>query len=174
MFELVEENPYITDFYQDMSRWSFHSQIYFLSSHSRQHYELLNSHNSAIQDRSIYEAGEIFARNLYEQGYISEHDWHSYHDLYEVLTNLLPPPNLVVYLQASVSTLKNRIARRGLGIDLVIKQEYLLQLNNLYKDWVSKFNLCPMLTINTDELDFVHNPIHLNQISAKIMDKLLK
>jgi deoxyadenosine/deoxycytidine kinase len=171
-FEPVEENPYLTDFYQDMRRWGFHSQVFFLARRLRQYRGLLDRPGSIIQDRSVYEDAEVFACNLYRQGYMSERDWNSYHDLYEAVTTLLPPPNLVVYLQTSVPALLRRIASRGRDIEHSISAEYLMQLNDLYESWIAGFNLCPVLTVATDDLDFAHDAQHLDQIARRIVDRL--
>jgi deoxyadenosine/deoxycytidine kinase len=171
-FEPVEENPYLADFYQDMRRWGFNSQVFFLARRLRQYRGLLDRPGSIIQDRSVYEDAEIFACNLYRQGYMSERDWNSYHDLYEAVTTLLPPPNLVVYLQASVPTLLQRINTRGRGVEHDIGEAYLAQLNELYEEWITGFNLCPVLTVATDDLDFAHDAEHLDQIARRIMDRL--
>jgi len=171
-FEAVVENPYLADFYSDMERWSFHSQIFFLSRRLRHHRSLLNRPGSVIQDRSVYEDAEVFARNLYNGGHMSERDWQSYRNLYEVLATLLPPPDLVVYLQASVPTLLNRIAIRGRDFEHGISADYLSQLNTLYDQWVAGFNLCPVLTVATDNLDFVQYDAHLDQIARRIRDRL--
>jgi deoxyadenosine/deoxycytidine kinase len=171
-FEAVVENPYLADFYSDMERWSFHSQIFFLSRRLRHHRSLLDRPGSVIQDRSVYEDAEVFARNLYNGGHMSERDWQSYRNLYEVLATLLPPPDLVVYLQASVPTLLNRIALRGRDFEHGISAGYLSQLNTLYDQWVTAFNLCPVLTVATDNLDFVQYDAHFDQIARRIRDRL--
>ena len=171
-YEAVAENPYLSDFYQDMQRWSFHSQVFFLSRRLRHHYDLLNRPGSVIQDRSVYEDAEIFARNLFNGGNMSEADWRTYYDLYELATTIVRPPNLVVYLQASLPTLLGRIALRGRDFERAIQPEYIAQLNDLYEDWTSRFNLCPVLTINTDGMDFVHNAAHMEQIARRIRDRL--
>lgn len=171
-FEAVEENPYLSDFYSDMPRWSFHSQAFFLSRRLQQHYQLLQHAESVLQDRSVYEDAEVFARNLYRQGHMSERDWQTYYDLYKILSLLLKPPNLVVYLKASVPTLLRRITQRGREYERSISSEYLASLNDLYDEWVSKFTLCPVLTVATDNLDYVQHDEHLNQIVQKIQDRL--
>ncbi|HEX8228709.1 MAG TPA: deoxynucleoside kinase [Chloroflexia bacterium] len=171
-YEAVAENPYLSDFYSDMRRWSFHSQVFFLSRRLRHHYDLLNRPGSVIQDRSVYEDAEIFARNLYNGGNMSEADWQTYYDLYELATTIVRPPNLVVYLQATVPTLLSRIELRGRDFEQGIQPEYIAQLNELYEDWTARFNLCPVLTINTDGMDFVRNPEHMEQIARRIRDRL--
>jgi deoxyadenosine/deoxycytidine kinase len=171
-FEAVAENPYLADFYADMPTWSFHSQVFFLSRRLYDYRALMEHPTSVLQDRTVYEDAEIFARNLYRQGLMSARDWASYHDLYSAVSTLLPPPDLVVYLQASVGTLMHRIGMRGREFERQISEEYLAQLNDLYDEWVQGFNLCPVLTIATDNLDFVQSAEHLDIIAARIEDRL--
>jgi deoxyadenosine/deoxycytidine kinase len=171
-FEAVDDNPYLSDFYEDMERWSFHSQIYFLSRRLRHHWQLLQRSNSVVQDRTVYEDAEIFARNLYRQGSLKERDYRSYSELYEVVTTVLPPPDLIVYLRASVATLEERIRNRGRSYEKSISTEYLEQLNQLYETWIANFSLCPVLTVPSDALDFVSRHSHLELITEKVLERL--
>ena len=171
-YEAVADNPYLADFYADMTRYAFHSQMFFLSRRLRHHRRLLDFPGSVIQDRSVYEDAEIFARLLYEQGHIEERDYRTYRELYEVLVLFLPPPDLVVYLRASVPTLLKRISSRGREFERGITPEYLEQLNAFYASWMQAFSLCPVLTVPADDLDFVHNGAHLDLIIAKIEERL--
>jgi len=171
-YEPEAENPYLADFYKDMSAWAFHSQIYFLTRRLRAHRQLLNHPNSVVQDRSVYEDAEIFACNLYRQGQINERDYYTYRELYEVLIEFLPPPDLVIYLRASVSTLVGHISRRGREYERTINPDYLEKLNGLYEEWISNFALCPVLTVPGDELDYVSHPSHLDLIVSKVQEKL--
>jgi deoxyadenosine/deoxycytidine kinase len=171
-YEAVAENPYLADFYGDMHLWSFHSQIFFLSNRLRSHRQLLDHPTSVVQDRSVYEDAEIFARNLYDQGYLGERDYGTYRQLYEVLTEFLPPPDLVLYLRASVPTLVRRISRRGRDYERQIAPEYLTQLNGLYQRWIDAFSLCPVLTVPADDLDYVAYPSHLDLVVQKVLDRL--
>jgi deoxyadenosine/deoxycytidine kinase len=171
-YEAFEENPYLADFYQDMPRWSFHSQAFFLSRRLQQHHDLLERDCSVIQDRSVYEDAEVFAYNLFNQGHMTNRDWHTYWELYHTLCLLLTPPNLVLYLKASVPTLMRRIAQRGRDYEQNISPAYLEQLNGLYDRWVQHFTLCPVLTVETDNLDYVHDGSHLDQIIQRIEDRL--
>jgi deoxyadenosine/deoxycytidine kinase len=171
-FEAVNDNPYLSDFYEDMERWSFHSQIYFLSRRLRHHWQLLQRANSVVQDRTVYEDAEIFAHNLYQQGSMDERDYQSYCELYDVVTTVLPPPDLIVYLRASVPTLKERIRRRGRSYEQKISTVYLEQLNELYEGWIGGFSLCPVLTVPSDNLDFVTNHDHLELVETKVLEKL--
>lgn len=171
-YEPEAENPYLTDFYQDMRAWAFHSQIFFLSRRLRTHRKLLDHPTSAIQDRSVYEDAEIFAENLHVQGLMTDRDYLSYRDLYQVLIEFLPPPDLVVYLRAGVPTLMHRIAQRGRGYEREISPDYLSQLNRLYESWIERFSLCPVLTVPTDNLNYVTQRTHLDLIILKIEEKL--
>lgn len=172
-YEPVSENPYLADFYADMRSWSFHSQIFFLTQRLRAHRQLLDHPTSVIQDRSVYEDAEIFAHNLYLRSLIRERDYQTYRNLYQILTEFLPPPDLVVYLRASVPTLLDRIANRGRDYERQISPDYLAQLNELYESWIANFNLCPVLTLPTDDLNYVTNADHLDLIVQKIQDKLI-
>lgn len=171
-YEAVDDNPYLADFYRDMQSWSFHSQIFFLTRRLRHHRQLLDHPKSVVQDRSVYEDAEIFARNLYEQGNMAERDYGSYRELYEVLTQFLPAPDMVIYLRASVNTLQNRIRMRGREFEQDIDPGYLERLNRLYEDWITRFKLSPVLIVPADALDFVANGSHLDLIVEKIREKL--
>ncbi len=171
-FEAFEDNPYLSDFYTDMQSWSFHSQIYFLSKRLKHHRKLMEHPTSVIQDRSVYEDAEIFARNLYKQGNMSKRDYRTYRDLYKATVKLLPPPDLIIYLRASVDTLVDRIHVRGRAFEQDIDPKYLTRLNELYEEWIDKFTLAPVLIVPADDLDFVAHSTHLDLITAKIEDKL--
>lgn len=171
-FEPEAENPYLADFYRDMRAWAFHSQIFFLTRRLLTHHLLLQHPTSAVQDRSVYEDAEVFARNLHEQGLISGRDYTSYRDLYQVLVEFLPPPDLVIYLRASTATLVDRIHHRGREYERDISLEYLQRLNGLYEDWIARFSLCPVLTVPADALDYVAHPAHLDLIVHKVQEKL--
>jgi len=171
-FEPHQENPYLADFYEDMKRWSYHSQVYFLTQRLKIHKELLLAEGSVVQDRSVYEDAEIFARNLYLQGDLNLRDYSVYQNLYHILAALLPPPNLMVYLRASVDTLQHRIAKRGRDYEVGISREYLTRLNELYEDWMNAFDQCPVLIINTDNLDLVSSPQHVDQVLCWVQNKL--
>lgn len=171
-FEPVGENPYLADFYRDMPAWAFHSQIFFLTRRLRAHRQLLDHPTSVIQDRTVYEDAEVFAQNLYLQRLMTERDYQTYRELYRVLTLFLPPPDLVIYLRASVSTLMERIRSRGRDYEKTIQPAYLERLNALYETWVNDFTLCPVLTVPADELDYVAHSSHLDLIVAKVKEKL--
>lgn len=171
-YEPVAENPYLADFYADMTTWSFHSQVFFLTHRLRSHFQLSLRDSSVIQDRSLYEDAEVFARNLYLQGHITPRDYRTYRELYETASQFLPAPDLVVYLRASVPTLLHRISHRGRSYERTISPEYLESLNELYEEWIDNFTLCPMLSVPADDLDYVAHPGHLRLIVAKVQEKL--
>ena len=171
-YEAVDDNPYLADFYKDMCAWSFHSQVYFLSRRLSHHRQIIERPGTVVQDRTVYEDAEIFARNLERQGHMSDRDWSSYWDLYQTVITILPPPDLVIYLQASVPVLQERIRQRGRDYEQEISMEYLTQLNDLYEEWVDGFTLCPVLTIPTDALNFVAVNSHLELIASRVLDKL--
>jgi deoxyadenosine/deoxycytidine kinase len=172
-YEPVTENPYLEDFYENMKAWAFHSQVFFLSHRLRMHLDLLGDPKSVVQDRSVYEDAEVFAANLFRQGEISERDYSTYRKLYQLLCDMLRPPDLVIYLRASVPTLQRRISQRGRDFESTINPEYLDQLNTLYQQWIEKFSLCPVLTVPTDEMDFVAHNGHLELITQKMGEKLM-
>jgi deoxyadenosine/deoxycytidine kinase len=172
VMEVVTENPYLADFYQDMNRWSFHSQVFFLVRRLQQHHDLLQQANPILQDRSVYEDAEIFARNLYHQQHLSERDWECYFDLYQTLTRMLRPPDLVIYLRASVPILRRRILQRGREYEQNIAEDYLLDLNQLYDNWAERFKLSPVLIVDTNNLDYVQYDDHLEQIWERIENRL--
>ncbi|MBL8091346.1 MAG: deoxynucleoside kinase [Anaerolineales bacterium] len=171
-YEPVNQNPYLADFYANMSAWAFHSQVFFLSHRLRSHFNLAQHPNSVIQDRSVYEDAEIFAHNLYKQGNISDRDYQTYRDLYETAIQFLPPPDLVIYLRASVETLQSRISQRGRDYERTISYDYLQNLNDLYESWIENFTLCPVLAVPADDLDYVAHNGHLRLIATKIDEKL--
>ena len=171
-FEPEKENPYLPDFYKDMQTWAFHSQVFFLTRRLRAHKNLCVHPGFVIQDRSVYEDAEIFAHNLYRQKQIGERDYQTYQELYQALVEFLPPPDLVLYIKASVPTLQQRIRQRGRDYEGEIDPNYLTQLNQLYDQWINDFSLCPVLTVPGDDLDFVSNNGHLHLIIDKVQEKL--
>ncbi len=171
-YEPVAENPYLADFYLDMKRWAFNSQVFFLTHRARSHRALMDSRRPVVQDRSFYEDAEIFARAQYMMGSLSERDWQTYQGLYHTLTTLLAPPDLVVYLRASVATLRRRIARRARSIEADISDTYLTSLNDLYERWIGTFDVAPVLVVPSDRLDFVEESRDLHAIVATIQKQL--
>ncbi|MFN2289842.1 MAG: deoxynucleoside kinase [Anaerolineae bacterium] len=171
-FESVADNPYLADFYADMLKWSFHLQIFFLGHRAEQHLELARAPESAIADRSIYEDANIFAGALYHLGNLSERDYQAYRHVFDLVTAGLPRPDLLLYLKAPVRVLLERINRRGRSMETGITAEYLSLLETLYEEWIQAFDLCPILTLRTDDLDFVHRPEHLAIVVQRIEDRL--
>lgn len=171
-FEAVAENPYLADFYQDMNRWSFPLQIFFLNNRFRAHQSVTQGLNSAIQDRSIYEDANIFARNLYEQGQMEERDYRNYLELYEVMCGFLTPPDLVIYLKKSLPRLKERIALRGRSYEKNIPDEYLSNLNRYYDEWMDRYGLGNKLIVESDHLDFLNRPADFEILTQQILAHL--
>jgi len=171
-YESVIDNPYLGDFYKDMDAWSFHLQVYFLGHRAQQHLELVSDNQSAIADRSIYEDVKIFARALYQQGSLSERDYRSYQRVFNLIADHLPEPDLLIYLIAPPDILLKRIEERGRAIESGISLEYLQLLDSFYDDWMKTFNLCPVLKIRSDDLDFVHKKGHLDTVAELVQEKL--
>jgi deoxyadenosine/deoxycytidine kinase len=171
-YEANAENPYLADFYDDMPRWSFHSQVFFLGKRLEHHRRLLAHPASAVQDRTVYEDAEIFARNLHEQGTMSARDYTAYRNLYQAVSAFLPPPNLIIYLQADVRTLQTHIAKRGRAFEAKIADDYLARLNRLYDAWIDDWTACPVLRIPMDQLDFQHNSTDWQQITQAVRGHL--
>ncbi|MEW6403167.1 MAG: deoxynucleoside kinase [Chloroflexota bacterium] len=171
-YESVADNPYLPDFYSDMRAWSFHLQIFFLGHRADQYLEAARDARSAILDRSIYEDAHIFARALHHMGNLAERDYLAYRNLFNLVIGSLPPPDLLIYLQAPVNVLMDRIRRRARNMETGITTEYLSLLDSFYDEWLTSFDLCPVLTIRTDDLDFVHQTVHLDMVVQRIQDKL--
>lgn len=171
-YESVADNPYLPDFYEDMKDWAFHLQIYFLGHRAEQHIYLANLPESAILDRSIYEDAHIFARALHHMDNLNDRDYHAYRRLYNLVVKNLPKPDLLIHLEAPVSVLMARIRRRARNIETGISEEYLALLERFYNEWIEGFDLCPVLTIRSDDLDFVHKDEHLDIVVQRIKEKL--
>jgi deoxyadenosine/deoxycytidine kinase len=171
-FESVEDNPYLADFYRDMRAWAFHLQVFFLGHRARQHLALARAPESTIVDRSIYEDAEIFSRASLELGNISERDFNAYRTVYELVIASLPPPDLLLHLKAPVPVLLERIRSRGRGIESGVTEAYLQLLEAKYTEWLGRFDLCPVLTLRTDDLDFVHQPGHLEIVIERMQERL--
>lgn len=170
-YESVDDNPYLPDFYEDMRRWSFNLQIYFLSSRFRSMKRMLGVERNFIQDRTIYEDVEIFAKNLYEMGLMSERDFANYQSLFTEMSEYLRPPDLLIYLRADVPTLVKQIQQRGRAYENSIRIDYLESLNGLYEGWIDRYPY-EKLIIETDNLDFVNNKEHLGQVISLIEQRL--
>lgn len=157
VYEAVDENPYLADFYADMGRWAFQSQVFFLAKRLAQHLEQINPAQHVVQDRTIFEDAFIFAQNLWLEGQLSERDWQTYLALYEGIAPALRKPDLLIYVRASVETLQAHIARRGRAYEQTIPTEYLASLNRLYEAWVGAYDLSPVLVISSDTVNYAED-----------------
>ncbi|GAA4088080.1 deoxynucleoside kinase [Mucilaginibacter panaciglaebae] len=164
LYEAVDNNPYLEDFYSDMKRWSFNLQIYFLNSRYRQIIEIQKSGRNILQDRTIYEDAYIFAENLHDMGLMTTRDYENYESIFNNITEYIKPPDLLVYLKASVPTLVNNIQRRGREYEIGIRIDYLSKLNEKYDKWINNYKLGKLLVLDKDNLDFANNPEDLGTI----------
>ncbi len=167
-FESVDENPYLDDFYSEMERWSFNLQVYFLNSRFRQILELRKSGKNIIQDRTIYEDASIFAPNLHAMGLMTNRDYKNYSSLFDLMENLVTPPDLLIYLRGSIETLVGQIHKRGRDYENSISIDYLSRLNERYEAWISKYDKGKLLIIDVDNLNFVDNPEDLGSVIDRI------
>ena len=167
-YEDVDENPYLNDFYEDMQRWSFNLQIYFLNSRFNQVVNIRSSTQTVIQDRTIYEDAEIFAPNLHAMGLMTSRDFHTYTTLFQMMNRMIQAPDLLIYLRASVPTLVNQIQKRGREYENSIRLDYLKQLNERYEAWVNRYKAGKLLIIDVDRIDFQNNPEDLSNIIDRI------
>ena len=168
LYEAVDNNPYLEDFYSDMKRWSFNLQIYFLNSRYRQIIEIQKSGRNILQDRTIYEDAYIFAENLHDMGLMTTRDYENYQSIFDNITEYIKPPDLLVYLKASVPTLVNNIQRRGREYDIGIRMDYLSKLTEQYDKWIKNYKLGKLLVLEKDNLDFANNPEDLGFIIQSI------
>lgn len=157
VYEAVDENPYLADFYAQMERWAFQSQVFFLAKRLKQHLEQINPAQHVVQDRTIFEDAFIFAQNLWLEGHLSERDWQTYLALYEGIAPALRKPDLLIYVRASVETLEAHIARRGRAYEQTIPTAYLASLNRLYEAWVGAYDLSPVLVISSDTVNYAED-----------------
>ena len=174
MYESVEDNPYLSDFYGDMARWSFHLQVYFLSNRFRSHKSIVEGRRSVVLDRVIYEDAEIFARNLFEIGKMDKRDYDNYVALYDVMTEYLRPPDLLIYLRANVDTLLRQISLRGRVYEQSIPREYLEQLNRHYESWIQRYTKGKLLVVESDGIDFVNKKEDFEGLVSLIIKRLGK
>lgn len=167
-FEDADHNPYLMDFYEDMPRWSFNLQIYFLHGRLRQLLDIKNGSETVIQDRTIYEDANIFAPNLHEMGLMSKRDFENYYQFFQTIKTMLRPPDLLIYLNASVPTLVGQIQKRGREYEENIRLDYLKRLNEYYNKWIGAYKEGPLLVIDVDKNNFAENHEHFGEIISKI------
>ncbi|MEK7790953.1 MAG: deoxynucleoside kinase [Deltaproteobacteria bacterium] len=173
-YEVVDTNPYLSDFYQDMKAWAFHLQIFFLSKRFLHHKALLAEPETVIQDRSIYEDVEVFSRNLYYEGKFDERDYRNYVALFECMTGYLHSPDLLIYLKASVDTLEHRIRSRGRNCEKNIPRDYLERLNQRYEEWIRNYQSGPLLIVDTENLNVVTRKNDLETVADLVYKTLEK
>ncbi|NPA44376.1 MAG: deoxynucleoside kinase [Chlorobi bacterium] len=167
-FEDADENPYLNDFYEDMQRWSFNLQVYFLNSRFNQVLDIRKSEKTVIQDRTIYEDARIFAPNLHAMGLMPTRDFENYQSLFELMSSLVQPPDLLIYLRAEVPKLVEKIQSRGRDYENTIRLDYLTRLNERYEAWISEYNLGKLMIVDVNNTDFINNPKDLSSVIDKI------
>jgi deoxyadenosine/deoxycytidine kinase len=167
-YEPSEDNPYLPDFYQDMSRWAFHSQLYFLSNKFRIHQELDRMPGLVVLDRTIFEDAEVFATALYEMRKIDERDWATYREFYKTILDAIQPPDLMIYLKCSMRTLRKRIRLRGRVMEQGMPVSYLKRLERLYDNWIGSYDMGEVLILETDDLDYIHDLVHKLDVMERI------
>ena len=167
-YEPNDTNPYLKDFYKDMKRWAFQSQIYFLTHKFRLHRELERYPGTVIQDRTIWEDAEIFAKNLHRGRYINKRDWQTYTELYQTILKDLTPPDVMIFLRCPVKTMRQRIRQRGRGMEQAIPVNYLRKLHRLYEEWFEVYRESPVIEIQSDRLDYVTNLVDRLDLLKKI------
>lgn len=167
-YESVDQNPYLDDFYEDMKRWSFNLQVYFLNSRFGQMLKIRQTGEDVIQDRTIYEDAHIFAPNLEEMGLMTKRDYENYESLYQLMVKLIQPPDLLIFLKASVPTLVNQIQKRGREFEASIRLDYLKKLNDRYEEWIKNYEYGNLLVIDVDKTNFAENTTELREVINKI------
>jgi deoxyadenosine/deoxycytidine kinase len=167
-YEPNDDNPYLPDFYRDMRRWAFHSQLYFLSSKFRLHQELDRTPGVSILDRTIFEDAEIFASALRDMGHMDKRDWATYRAFYETILEAIDPPDLMIYLRCSIRTLKKRIRLRGRAMEQDVPLAYLKRLQRLYEQWIEGYRMSDVLVLETDKLDYVNDLMHRLDVMERI------
>ena len=171
-FEPHDENPYLADFYGDMGRWAFNSQLFFLVRRYRIHRTIEDLGRAVVQDRTLYEDAEVFAQHLRDRGFIDDRDWATYADLYSTLRRDLRPPDLMIYLRCGPKTLRRRIAMRGRDYEQAIPQAYLRALDRLYEQWFARYDASPTLVLETDQMDYVTRLFDRHQLLEAIRAQL--
>ncbi|HEX4888173.1 MAG TPA: deoxynucleoside kinase [Luteibaculaceae bacterium] len=167
-FEDVDQNPYLNDFYNDMQRWAFNLQIYFLNSRYNQILDIKNAKRNVIQDRTIYEDAYIFAPNLHSMGLMTTRDFENYFSLFSLIDKLIAPPDLLIYLRASVPTLVNQIQSRGREYEESIRIDYLRKLNDRYEEWINQYDQSKLLIVDVDTTNFINDPEDLGKVISGI------
>jgi deoxyadenosine/deoxycytidine kinase len=167
-YEPNDDNPYLPDFYQDMRRWAFHSQIYFLSNKFRLHQDLDRAEGVVALDRTIFEDAEIFATALYQMGRMDERDWETYKDFYDVILQAIKPPDLMIYLRCSMRGLRRRIKLRGREMEQDIPLSYLKRLDKLYEAWIAQYSMSEVLVLETDKLDYANDLMHQLDVMERV------
>jgi len=168
--EPFKQNPYLEDFYKDMQKWAYHSQMFFLGKRVEEYYNLLKEKKSVVQDRTFYENAEVFAKNLYRKGLINKRDWAVYQNFYRTYVSMLPAPDLVIYLRASTDMIMDRIEKRSRDFEKNIEREYVDELNDLYDEWISDFEGAQVLSISYDDLDLKNSNIDFQSFLDAIKD----
>ena len=171
-FEDVDDNPYLNDFYEDMQRWSFNLQIYFLNSRFNQIVNIKKSTKKVIQDRTIYEDANIFAPNLHAMGLMTTRDFNNYLNLFNLMSTFISPPDLMIYLRGTVPALVNQIEKRGRAYENSIRIDYLKRLNERYEAWITQYELGKVLVVDIDEINFAENSEHLGEIVTRVQAEL--
>ena len=171
-YEPNEDNPYLPDFYKDMKRWSFHSQLYFLSNKFRLHQEVDQMPGVVVLDRTIFEDAEIFATALHDMRRIDSRDWQTYWSFYQSILNAIRPPDLMIYLRCSMRTLRKRIRLRGRKMEQDVPLSYLKRLDRLYEDWIERYEMSDKLILETDKLDYINDVIYRLDVMERIEEML--
>ncbi|NJN42063.1 MAG: deoxynucleoside kinase [Flammeovirgaceae bacterium] len=168
LFESVDNNPYLKDFYEDMTRWAFHLQIFFLNSRFNQVHQIRGSEKTIVQDRTIYEDAYIFAANLHKSGHISDRDYQSYLDIFHSMINFVQAPDLLIYLKADIPKLVQQIQKRGRDFEFAIRLEYLKTLNEHYTEWIGNYDKGKLLIVDVNNMDFVENVEDFSKIVGRV------
>jgi deoxyadenosine/deoxycytidine kinase len=168
-YESVVDNPYLTDFYSDMAKWSYHLQLYFLGFRAEQHKLASEYTQSSILDRSIYEDAHIFAKSLFKSGLLEERDYDSYMKLYHIVIENLPKPDLLVYVHAPIEVLKQRINQRGQKFDKDLSTEYLTMIEGAYQEWLNQFDDCPLINFDSSQLNYLDNETDFQFVLDEIL-----
>jgi len=170
--EPFQENPYLENYYQDMAKWAFHCEMFFLSRRLKDQLTIIKSEKSILQDRCLYEGAEVFVKNLFFNKHMDEHAWSTYNNIYQSLVALMRPPDLIVYLRSSTDRCFNNLQKRNRGLEVGVEKSYLADLNNLYEEWITSFKLCPVIVADGDRNDFKYKERDFSQLTEQISDRL--